>query len=188
VWKGRTISVFVGFTDSPWFSHHFSTRSKAACITLQTVAKSKPSTRIEKSSAYPCAKYAAEFSARRRPSATRIHMRAESTPPCGNPLCSRTFIVISPEVALAILVDSVDLIQSITVLLTLFDRRTFNKEPDEALLNAFLYPGRRWRPTVYHVLPSQSCWLNYAELYRWIYRLDMHVDLLKEGISSESHL
>jgi len=56
--------------------------------------------------------------------------------------------LVSPEVALAILVDSIDLIQSITVLLTLFDRKTFNKEPDEALLNA---------PSIFRKTPRAYC-------------------------------
>jgi len=63
-----------------------STCSKAVCVTPQTVDKSTPSTRIEKSSAYPCAKYVAEFNAGRRLSATRIQMRAESTSTLWEPL------------------------------------------------------------------------------------------------------
>ena len=46
-----------------------------------------------------------------------------------------------------------------------------------------LYLGRRQGRTVCHVLPSQSYWLNYAELCRWTCRPDMHVDLHGEGFS-----
>ena len=79
-----TISVFSGLAESPWSLRHLSFLCNAACNTSQTVLKSIPSTSIEKS-ANPCVKYPAEFNIVNKLSATRIHIRAESTPPCGKP-------------------------------------------------------------------------------------------------------